>query len=75
MPGNLIALHRDSELTLSDMYTNRHKYFRWTGRTAWISFVYAVAIPAAVGYVGYRTDVSSEACNYIMLIMQSNVSD
>ena len=41
-----------------DMSSNRWKYFRWTPRTAWISFVYIVAVPSVVGYVGYVTDVS-----------------
>ena len=40
------------------MYVNRHKYFRWTGRTAWLTFAYAVAVPAMVGYLAYTTDVS-----------------
>ena len=40
-----------------DMSSNRWKYFRWTPRTAWISFVYIVAVPSVVGYVGYVTDV------------------
>ena len=40
-----------------DMSSNRWKYFRWTPRTAWISFVYMVAVPSVVGYVGYVTDV------------------
>jgi hypothetical protein len=50
----------DNELThdATDMSSNRHKYFRWTGRTARISFAYMVAFPAFVGYWGYVTDVS-----------------
>lgn len=40
------------------MYTNRYKYFRWTPRTAWINFVYVVAVPSAVAYLGWATDVS-----------------
>ena len=40
---------------------NRHKYFRWTPRTAWITFAYIVAVPAAFGYVGFMTDVSRTA--------------
>lgn len=36
---------------------NRMRYFRWTSRTAWITFVYAVAVPAAFGYAGFVTDV------------------
>lgn len=41
-----------------DMINNRHKYFRWTGRTARITFAYVVAFPAFVGYWAYKTDVS-----------------
>lgn len=40
------------------MVTNRHKYFRWTPRTAWITFAYVVVVPSIVGYVAYQTDVS-----------------
>lgn len=47
------------------MVTNRHKYFRWTPRTAGITFAYVVVIPGIVGYLAYKTDVSlvSEAWN------------
>ncbi len=41
-----------------DMAANRWKYFRWTPRTAWLTFVYVVAVPSAVGYMGFVTDVS-----------------
>ena len=41
------------------MYVNRHQYFRWTGRTAWLTFAYVVAFPAAMGYLAYTTDVSA----------------
>lgn len=40
-----------------DMSSNRYKYFRWTPRTAWITFVYVVAVPFALGTVAYSTDV------------------
>ena len=47
----------------ADMSTNRFKYFRWTARTARISFIYMVFIPSLVGYMAYHTDVSaSSAC-------------
>lgn len=42
------------------MYVNRHKYFRWTPRTAGITFMYMVVVPAIVGYIGYTTDVSRD---------------
>ncbi len=40
------------------MYVNRHKYFRWTPRTAWLTFVYVVAVPTVFGTMAYVTDVS-----------------
>ena len=40
------------------MYTNRHKYFRWTPRTAWLTIAYVVIVPGIFGYMGYVTDVS-----------------
>lgn len=40
------------------MQTNRVKYFRWTPRTARITFMYAVFVPAIFGVVAYQTDVS-----------------
>jgi hypothetical protein len=43
--------------TVVDMHANRHKYFRWTPRTAGITFAYVVVFPAIVGYLAYTTDV------------------
>lgn len=40
------------------MTTNRHKYFRWNKRTAWISFAYVILVPAMLGTAGYMTEVS-----------------
>jgi hypothetical protein len=40
------------------MMVNRHKYFRWTPRTAWLNIIYVLAVPAALGTAGYMTDVS-----------------
>jgi len=45
-------------MSRSDMNANRYKYFRWTPRTAWITFVYVVAVPSVVVYIGFMTDVS-----------------
>lgn len=36
----------------------RHHYFRWTPRTARITFTYVVLIPSIVGYAAYQTEVS-----------------
>lgn len=41
------------------MTTNRYKYFRWTPRTAWITFVYVAVVPSIFGYFAYTTDVST----------------
>ena len=40
------------------MTVNRHKYFRWTKRTAFLTTMYVVVVPATLGYFGYITDVS-----------------
>lgn len=42
-----------------DLYVNRHQYFRWTPRTAWLTFAYVVAVPSIFGYLAYTTDVSN----------------
>ncbi|OTA60305.1 NADH:ubiquinone oxidoreductase 6.6kD subunit [Hypoxylon sp. EC38] len=41
---------------LGTMTTNRHKYFRWTPRTARITFMYAVVVPTIFGIIAYKTD-------------------
>ncbi|PGH30084.1 hypothetical protein GX50_07146 [[Emmonsia] crescens] len=41
-----------------ELNVNRYKYFRWTPRTAWISFCYMALVPGVLAYVGYKTDVS-----------------
>ncbi|KAH7556099.1 hypothetical protein BM1_06625 [Bipolaris maydis] len=40
------------------MTTNRHKYFRWTRRTAWITFAYVALVPGLLGAAGYWAEVS-----------------
>ncbi|KAF2034013.1 hypothetical protein EK21DRAFT_108428 [Setomelanomma holmii] len=40
----------------ANMTTNRHKYFRWTRRTAWLSFAYVMLVPAMLGTAGYMTE-------------------
>jgi len=39
-----------------ELNANRYKYFRWTPRTAWISFCYMALVPGILGYVAYKTD-------------------
>ena len=48
---------REPLIMLSDMTVNRYKYFRWTPRSARITFVYAVAIPMVLLYCGWRIEV------------------
>ncbi|KAF2277207.1 uncharacterized protein EI97DRAFT_457914 [Westerdykella ornata] len=38
------------------MNANRYKYFRWTKYTATVSFIYIVAVPAAVFAGGWFTE-------------------
>ncbi|KAL1967409.1 hypothetical protein VTN77DRAFT_3194 [Rasamsonia byssochlamydoides] len=39
-----------------ELNANRYKYFRWTPRTAWLTFVYAALIPGALGVVAFKYD-------------------
>ncbi|EXJ83551.1 hypothetical protein A1O1_07174, partial [Capronia coronata CBS 617.96] len=39
-----------------ELNKERWRYFRWTPRTAWISFMYAIAVPSALGYVFAKAD-------------------
>jgi hypothetical protein len=41
-----------------DMYVKRHEYFRWTRRTALLSFTYVIAVPSAFLYMAFKTEVS-----------------
>ena len=42
-----------------DMYVKRHEFFRWTPRTAWLSFAYVIAVPSAFLYMAFKTEVST----------------
>ncbi|KAL5388118.1 hypothetical protein DPSP01_003109 [Paraphaeosphaeria sporulosa] len=56
-PHNPPAIHMDPALVKwNQMTVNRHKYFRWTPRTAWITFAYVIVVPAMLGTAGYMTD-------------------
>ncbi|EEH39532.1 hypothetical protein PAAG_08800 [Paracoccidioides lutzii Pb01] len=39
-----------------ELNINRYKYFRWTPRTAWISFCYMALVPGILAYIGCKTD-------------------
>jgi hypothetical protein len=43
------------------MVVNRHKHFKWTPRTAWITVAYVMVVPAMLGVAGYMTDVSGRS--------------
>ncbi|KAL2156185.1 hypothetical protein VTH82DRAFT_930 [Thermothelomyces myriococcoides] len=55
LPHNKVAMD-PALVRLGSMVQNRYKYFRWTKRTARITFVYAVVIPGIIGYLGYQND-------------------
>ncbi|OQO05969.1 hypothetical protein B0A48_10065 [Cryoendolithus antarcticus] len=57
MAGHVNSLNMDPALVkYANMYVKRHEFFRWTPRTAWLSFVYIVAVPAGFLYMGYQTE-------------------
>lgn len=37
---------------------NRYKYFRWTPRTAKLTFWYVFAVPTLLGILAFKTEVS-----------------
>ncbi|KAI0199949.1 NADH:ubiquinone oxidoreductase 6.6kD subunit [Astrocystis sublimbata] len=41
---------------LAHLSTNRFKYFRWTPRTAGITFMYGVVVPTIFGVIAYQND-------------------
>ena len=45
-------------LAFAELNKNRWRYFRWTPRTAFISFMYAGFVPLVTGYLFWKTDVS-----------------
>ncbi|RMJ28975.1 hypothetical protein PHISP_00186 [Aspergillus sp. HF37] len=57
MAGPSKSLILDPALQKYYEYTaNRYKYFKWTPRHAWLSFVYMALIPGTLIYIGSRTD-------------------
>ncbi|KAG8161598.1 hypothetical protein KVR01_008585 [Diaporthe batatas] len=38
------------------MSSSRYQYFRWTRRTALITFNYVILVPAIIGVAAYATD-------------------
>lgn len=41
----------------------RHHYFRWTPRTAQITFWYVIVIPVVLGTFAYNTQVNNRPCD------------
>ncbi|PKY09282.1 NADH:ubiquinone oxidoreductase 6.6kD subunit [Aspergillus campestris IBT 28561] len=39
-----------------EVNANRYKYFRWTPRNAWFSFIFMAVIPGTLGYLTYKTE-------------------
>ncbi|KAK4575094.1 hypothetical protein LTR86_000946 [Recurvomyces mirabilis] len=57
MAGHTDSVHMDPALVrYANMYVKRHEYFKWTPRTAWLSVVYILAVPAGFLYMGWKTD-------------------
>jgi hypothetical protein len=57
MGQNKAPLHQDPGLLKwYKMHTNRYKYFRWTKRTALITTMYVVVVPAIFATMGAMTD-------------------
>ncbi|KAF2143320.1 uncharacterized protein K452DRAFT_286152 [Aplosporella prunicola CBS 121167] len=57
MAGDHHTLSLDPALVkYNNVNVNRHKYFRWTPRTAWYSIAYCVLVPSVLGYIAYSTD-------------------
>ncbi|KAH9819870.1 NADH:ubiquinone oxidoreductase 66kD subunit [Teratosphaeria destructans] len=57
MAGHANSVHMDPALVkYANMFVKRHEYFRWTPRTAWLTVIYVLAIPAGVTYVAYGTE-------------------
>ncbi|KAL2135266.1 hypothetical protein VTI74DRAFT_9146 [Chaetomium olivicolor] len=55
LPHNKMAMD-PALVRLGNMVSNRYKYFRWTKRTAGITFMYVAVIPTIIAYLGYKTD-------------------
>ena len=54
-PRHAVAMA--SRLTRAELGETRYRYFRWTPRTVRLSLLYAIAIPGALTYLAYKTEV------------------
>ncbi|GAB1320470.1 hypothetical protein MFIFM68171_10680 [Madurella fahalii] len=55
LPHNKVAMD-PALIRLGNMISNRYRYFRWTKRTAGVTFMYVAVIPSIIAYLGYKTD-------------------
>ncbi|OQV05917.1 hypothetical protein CLAIMM_10572 isoform 2 [Cladophialophora immunda] len=61
MAGPTPLRHDPALEKYNQLNKERWRYFRWTPRTAFISFMYAIFVPSVVGYAFAKTDVSPQA--------------
>lgn len=57
------------------MNSNRYKYFRWTPRTARLTFIWVAVVPGLVGYLAYKTDVSREPHRPHLILFYLQLAD
>ncbi|KAK7431811.1 hypothetical protein QQZ08_001752 [Neonectria magnoliae] len=43
-------------LKFQAMQKGRYRFFRWTPRTAKLTFIYVALLPGIMGYIAYKTD-------------------
>ncbi|KAM0713436.1 hypothetical protein Q7P37_010398 [Cladosporium fusiforme] len=53
--GNAVNLD-PALVRYANMYVKRHEFFRWTKRTAGLSFAYVIAVPSLFLYMAYQTE-------------------
>ncbi|KIX94789.1 uncharacterized protein Z520_09479 [Fonsecaea multimorphosa CBS 102226] len=56
MAGPTPLRHDPALEKYNQLNKERWRYFRWTPRTAFISFMYAIFVPSVVGYTFAKTD-------------------
>lgn len=57
--------HTNHFPSTTELAVDRYKHFRWTPRTAWLTFAYVVIGPTIMGYFAYTTDVSQISCLHV----------
>jgi hypothetical protein len=51
------------------MNKNRYKYFKWTPKTARITVLFTLIIPASFFYLGYATEVRNPSAHTESLVL------